>query len=733
MTSRYPDPQQGKPLPARKKIYELNSNELDNYQINEHCKFRDSKWVFTDHTAGRETRPSIDWGMRLTDGSQLTAPQHAVRLSWAKILVLTVLVAPAKRQAPKPGSMNSFQTAFNYLISWMNICGYDNPCELTPDAVRRYVVHVALFLSTRDGEIGESACVTALSILKRLWDQRYAMSNMGNKAVLVMSSHPFDGETINSIAQGMGTKALGWVKPIPNEVAVPLLNKAAWFLGTPADDVLRLLHTVRDPLAGAMTICQELRWGKPCTVFRKRGISSDAKYRRTREYLGSFRFGTPADGSGPWHANLDITRPKIGHSLAVVRMRELWDSVRDAALIVVQATSGMRSSELLGIKAGVDEHSGLPAGVRLEQSISGLYEWFVIRSELFKTEQGLPRAVDWVLGMRPVGSVEIPLAVRALNILNRISEPWRQRAKTAYLVLAPSVGRTLPASDAAQGPMSNQQLNRNMKRFITRWVDLSQLPDESAHKSEDMDLVRWRESLGTIFTTHMLRKSWAQFALACDSRLLPVIQMQFHHLSLAITEGYYIGRNPLLLETLDSVSAQKRNLLIFESVIGKKPLAGRMGEQLERALDQLRVEIGDLPTSKKWQKCVEWADRNDLTMFFTAHATCSPTQTSQMRCHDASNTPVWIRRAPNTSTREPSMCAGCACAIMDASHEPFWAERYVVSKVSLELAEAAGANMNAYREIRFRVDQARGILKKFGADLSALDAKAKSKLEAAYA
>ena len=93
-----------------------------------------------------------------------------------------------------------------------------------------------------------------------------------------------------------------------------------------------------------------------------------------------------------------------------------------------------------------------------------------------------------------------------------------------------------------------------------------------------------------------------------------------------------------------------------------------------------------------------------------------------MRCHDASNTPVWLRNALNSATREPSLCAGCTCAIMDKSHEPFCFDRYVGCEMSIRQAEAAGAHSGPFRDVRFRTDQARSILKKLGADLDALDA-----------
>lgn len=717
----------------RKKIHDMNCEELGQYRVSEHSRFKDEVWFLINPTPGaRRTRSTLNWGMTLLDGSRLIDVRHTARLRWAKILVLTLLVVPSDGRKPSPGSMSALQSQFKWLLSWMSDTGYHYPHELTLSVIRHYLDQLPEFIAAHsdDGEIGVSTATRALTTLMQLWDQRQALAKMG---VAPPVSHPFEGRGAHTIATAVATKAMGWLRPLPDEVAIPMLNKAAWFLGTPADDVLRMLDVVRDPLAGTKVIVKR-SMGTNVAVCSA-GIKKSARTKRAREFLGAFEFGTPPGGSQPWHKPLDLAyEPASGRQGArMARVRELWEAVRDAAAIIVQATSGMRVSELLGILAGIDAVTGFPRGVRLELSATGLYEWFVIRSQLSKTEEGLPREVDWVLGMRPVGSNATPLAVRALQILDRLHEPWRACARTDRLILAGRNGVTLPVASMRLGAMAGDKANEMMKRFLSRWIDLDGLPDESARKTEDNDLVPWRESKGTVFSTHMLRKAWAQFALACDSRLLPAIQMQFHHISLAMTEGGYIGRNPLLLGELDSMSTQKINLAVFDIIVGKSKLAGRMGEQLEQALAKLRAEAGELPTSEKWRRAVEWSERNDLKMFFTAHATCCPTRTSKMRCHDASNTTVWLRKAPNTATREPSLCAGCACAIMDKSHEPFWSDRYVGFQVSVRQAEAAGAHSGPFREILFRSDQARGILKKFGADLAALDARVASIMENGHA
>jgi hypothetical protein len=230
----------------------------------------------------------------------------------------------------------------------------------------------------------------------------------------------------------------------------------------------------------------------------------------------------------------------------------------------------------------------------------------------------------------------------------------------------------------------------------------------------------------------MLRKSWANFTLAVDSRLLPAIQMQFHHLSLAMTEGGYIGRNPLLLEALDSVSRQQRNLMIYEMVTGKNMLAGRMGEQIEEATRGLRKEIQGLPTSQAWEKVITFCESNHIRIFFSPHGKCCPTRTSEMRCQNSAGVVEWLRQEPNYTNREPSLCAGCACFVLDARHQSFWEDRYLQNWVSYRRALAAG-HSGHFRVVKERAEQAGKLLKKIDVDIKMLDEKIDRELEGGYA
>lgn len=701
-------------------LHQLTDTELLKVNVTQHSVFSDKIWYETNPTPGTPTtRSKINWCMTLHDGSKLSDQQHVQRLQWAKILMLVKLKMPSSGAPPSPGTFSLYQSAFKWLISWMVNEGYQLPHEFTRAVTKHYLNDLPRYILevTKRDYIAESSARTASQIMIELWTEREGLKKFGIRS---LESHPFDGTGAVHIGRQITTKAHSWIPPLPDEIAIPLLNTASRFLGKPAEDIIRLLEIVLDPLAG---VVGSVNNGRGSTRLQAAGKGMAARRRRANDLISKFEFSILEGETEPWHSPLDTS--KLGlvgkSSPAQYEIRKLFETIREACTIILQATTGMRSSEILGIKAGLIVSTGLPTNVQIEDSSSGLYECFTIRSVLSKSEPGLPREVEWMLGMREKGNHTLPCAVTALLILNRLFEPWRSTSKTDRLILSMPSGESLATKQFSLTPMFNSKLLYNSKRFILRWIDLSSLPNESAKKIENNDLVRWKASKGACFTLHMLRKTWAIFTLACDSRLLPAIQMQFHHSNLSMTETGYIGKNPLLVESLNSMSRQKRNLSLYEMVVGKTTFAGRMGEQLSEATRALAKKIKTLPPSEKWRTVVEWADYNQLEMFFSPHANCLPIRQSAMRCHDSADTPIWLRNAPETSKREPNLCAGCACAIMDKTHESFWKDRYIACSLSIRINEALNNDMTGHRVIRFRANQAASILKKFGADLSELD------------
>lgn len=708
-------------------LWELIPEEFAQFAVTPLSKGGDSAWLMPVTTPGvTQSRCKLNWSMELFNGSRLTDPQHAKRLAWAQKLMALLLHAPSKGEPPAATSVSSFKVGFKWLISWMAERCIHTPGELKPDEyiedLPRYIAEV----NGDDEDISEAQVRLALLIISFLWSERRLLHKWG---VSSLTQNPFRDHGVIYFGKTIATKSNGWIPPLPDEVAIPLFNEVALWLGQPAEDVIGLLKYVEDPLAGT-EIEVATPNSKTGTRRQKTGEEAQARRKRANRFLAEFGFNTLPGETKPWHAPLGAAFGRDGVT-SLEEVRDLFDAARDACALCIQGMSGMRISELLGIEAGLDALTGLPKGVRVEPSATGLYEVFVIRTVLSKTEKGLPREMDWVLGMRPQGSQEEPLPVRALRLLNRLYAPWRDRARTTRLLLQGRTGSTLPLKTTALGPMHSGSMLHSMKRFIARWVDLSALPDQSKHRIKDNNLVEWRESKGAIFKSHMLRKSWAQFMFAVDPLLKPAIQLQFHHLSLAMTDTGYISSNLLLVHEMDSMATQATQLMILEMLNGENPLAGKMGEQLEQATQDLAARVKGLPRSDAYKEVVRFCESEQLPIFFAPHGACMPLQTHSMRCHDESGTSLLLRKQPNARTRQPSLCAGCNCFVLDSRHADFWVTRYLDNWLAYKRAERGG-DASEFKVIKERALQAGKLLKKIGINVTTFDSQIERTLEAEH-
>ncbi|SDC53852.1 hypothetical protein SAMN05216345_102674 [Cupriavidus sp. YR651] len=703
-------PEKVAPNERSQSIYDLSDDELGDFWVSDCSQVKDLEWFFPNQTPGaKKSSSTLNWGMKLYDGSRLSDPEHAQKLCWAKIAMLTLLKDPEYGAPPAPGSMLAYQQAFKWLLSWMSEMAYFLPSELTPSVVEHYIEDLPRFILDCNEEevLTISTTSRALDALAVLWQQRKQLKRFGIES---LQSDPFFQKGVATVAEDISGQGVGWIPPLPDEVAIPIFNKAFWFVRVPAEDILKLVEA------------HEVRTGE----------SADVRSKRIRRRILSFNFAHDESNGGRWHKSIaDIIPKRASYDFTpTLTVKHLVRNLVGACAILLGGLSGMRISEMCGLEVGIDPKTKLPTNVRIETGASGLYEWFVLKSVEAKGNKGILVEVEWVLGMRLAGSNEIPPAVHVLQLLNRLFSIWRETAGCTKLLLQCCQKNSLAVPGNALAGIPADELRMTMKDFVANWVDLSNLPDESRHKTSDNDLIPWRETKGRILSTYMLRKTWASFTLAVNPRLLRAIQMQFHHLRSAVTEVSYIGSNPLLVESLDSVARQKRNMWIYEMATGQLAASGRMGKQLYEASKHLHAHWTNLPTAERWKRIARWADGNEINFFFADHSTCNPMLRSEMRCQDVAKTPIWLRVRPNFRTREPGLCAGCACAIVDQSHEPFWANRYVQHKVAIWRAEQLGTT-GQFKVIQARAEQAKRFLASFGTDLAPLDILVRQQVEGA--
>lgn len=697
--------------------------QLVSHPVSSHSVWGDGRWVFDNPTKGAQVGQSIViWHLMLPDDTNLTDPINADLLDWLKRLIWSAYAAPGDGAGPlKPGSLGTKSVSLRWCVQWLVARCIRWPQAITPAVVAKLVEELR-FEAEEGSEdeangLSEAVAWSRLNFFTIVWRQRIALERAG---IAPMQTHPFDQAGVKSITKSIGAARLGQHVPLPDEVAIPLLNQAYWLLGTPAEDVLALQR--------ACHVAYETLPGEP--HHKGDGSSRYSRKKRQKNAARAFQFSKPTGSQSAWHTPLTVN--------VIKQVRKLVIAIQTAAVITIQSTTGMRISEICGLRAGIDDETGLPTGVTIEPSLSGLEDIFVLHSPLSKTEE-TPRIVQWTIGSCSAGSNNHPPALRALFILNKLLAPYRSLLGSKDLLLNIISRRGLPKTGAGVHRITAERLLLNMKEFAAEWIDLSQLPDESARKVADNDLVPYRESEGRCIKTHQLRKLFANFALRVDSKLLSALQMHFHHVSQAMTDGGYRMSDPSLLREIDDVRKQQMARLMLELVQDpEKHMTGYYGEQIEsRIREQLTPKLINTTTKQAFVEIYSWVEDSNLHWYFEPHGICGAIAASEMACHrdgDSEMVARWRPQlTPNYAVRTPTVCAGCRSVIMAEQHLPFWRNRFVDSMAAALHYEREGLaldyNERALHLEKTRAYQARAICKKLGADLEDLDAQVESKIE----
>lgn len=713
----------------------------------------------------------------------------------------------------KFGTLGVISSGLRYWTAWLVAQEIRWPHEITESVVTRYKEHLQ-----GDAEddydtkaLTEAAAYGRLLPFVLLWRQRFVLERAG---IAPMPAAPFGRTGVIKIAKQIAAVATGSYRPLPDEVAIPILNKAMAMLGSPADDVIALVeacatayssglaHEGKPSYRKALAANRQLAaakafrfsvvdgrpWHPPLDPDEWDTSLISAAEQKLRPYLNARRCEWAAqihnqDADSPteqrptfptWrsggldhvdlrqvvldlgltlddqqllcrhpelHALIDAAAkeqglPPVPLNNIMQRVRQLALTIRSAAHLVIQATTGMRISEICALRAGVDETTGLPLSITLQDGLAGLTEIFIVNSDLSKTED-TPRTVQWVLGYRPKGSAELPPAVQAIIILDRLLEPWRALLGTDDLFISFVARRGLPKSVEAVGPIRSSALRDEAKEFIAEWVDLTTLPDEAERKTQDKDLVPYRQSHGRIIKTHQLRKSFGHFAANIDRRLLPMLQMNFHHVSAAMTDGAYTG-NPILERDMNDVRHQDLAFASLEIASGASGMAGRYGEQMERKIvAELGSRIAGLSAEDAYLEAFVYVEEAGITrMFFEPYGICGALSASEMTCHDVGGTADVARwepyLTPNYETRQPSLCSGCACFAIAQRHRPFYELRYIDNAAQLRVFEALdhkGALVDGYLLlVQAQAQQSAAICRKLGSDMNELERRLAAKV-----
>ena len=377
-----------------------------------------------------------------------------------------------------------------------------------------------------------------------------------------------------------------------------------------------------------------------------------------------------------------------GYALSA-RLRTQANDVLDACLILVQGLTGMRVSEICGLTISSDSGDGWPSCISVRPSASGLHEMFYIQGRLFKTVQSFIDT-EWIAGSRPVGTDHIPIPVRAMCAVDRLFRSRRNAAGAAALF----VGFTSPSglSDTV-APLSAVSVNRCQKRAFAR-----------------LEMDDWTVS------SHQWRKTFAQYVIRSDNRMLPVLRDHFKHLSIAMTEEGYINADPELKQLIDDAAVQQTVRVVGDLIDGKSRAYGPLADVLTERAASLGIRLGNRGADDRAEDIEDLVRSSGMRVWEVGAgkaATCNCLyRQGTGKCTEGVGA-RWVLRNPLWSAARPDLCWECENLIVDDSHSQFWLER--AASLRAQLVDAEQTRDEAFAMLcKQRISQCGVVLDRMG-------------------
>lgn len=699
----------------------------DRCVVSSQSRFGDSVWVLDILTPGQSLAAgTLRWDFFIDSNDlKFTAPQFNNLHDALKRFTWSLFSERVNGIPLSGGSVRKVYVGIKELVRWMHRNGYISLDELDAQASLDFIDDLTVRFCHIVQRIGDNLCVDEdqergyeeckeidvdllsgrlrprLQIWGHLWDQRPVMLRAGVQA---LPEQPFNGRSPRAIADQLGTKAQGWLPPVPDEVALPVMQEAQRWVDERADDICRLQEEYLNAHDDA------------------EGLHEDTRGQHAKQVLTRFQFSNDPRTGKPWRGPVGVAKrltlfnsewrtANLGpHEV----FRNLVEDLCAACVIMIQSEAGLRINEVCGLQASEQADRPLPANIVLRTSKTGLNEHFFLKGLLSKTLRVLQQ-VEWLIGSRPAVARVLPTPVRAVQVLDRLFAPLRKRAVdqalARNLILWFSAPRGYPRNGVQLARVQTQMLRKLQRQFIGNLVDLSHLPDRNV---QGENLAAYRDSKGACLITHSWRKAFALYVFRTDQRMTDAIAQQFHHLSLAMTEEGYLGNDPTLLDVLDGIRQQQTARIFYELARGVRPMAGR----LAKLVDKYRAELDQLLVGRDAEEGLEairqWTVAGDLRIWFSKHGKCFLSiAPSKARCHQLGGTAHWANQEPNFAFRTPDACLGCPVYAVDVDHAPFWLERYRENTRWLETEQATGG---ARVVAELRAHQSAAVLQAMGVD-----------------
>lgn len=483
--------------------------------------FEAVEWRLAAPMVGQRARHgALLWSVNLGGGESLLDDRFARLRRHLRLLVWTIVHDPRGSKALSPGGLTHLRNAIQGGARWMASENMTDFERLDSLASWRFV---EFFL--RDHEKGPrtlrgrqpkvtwssaSACLKFVALVHR---QRRALERFG---VRVPAEPPFDGRNVDQVVQQDLDLHRGTApEPIPDEIAIRVMNGAQDWLGVRASDIGHLATAVGD-----------------LERLRRSGVRVGELeiYRRSKELLASFEFSTLDGDATPWMNLRDgYERAQLDGRTSFIQgrqiLRRLLLGVQGAAVICIQATTGIRASELTSFED--DGSPGpLPSCIEVRRSVDGLLDLFYAHGVEIKVtnERGA-----WLIASRLAGTDYLPPSVLAFSVLHTLFAKWREVGGHGKLLLSFSASRGLPKTSLSIGVATSQYITYLQKIFFAECCDQTGLSSEVVERFVDHHALRGQ----------LWRKTFATYLFRIDARLLEPISRHFKHLRVAMTEAKY--------------------------------------------------------------------------------------------------------------------------------------------------------------------------------------------------
>jgi integrase len=603
--------------------------DLAAVRLSEFSSWNDDTWSFKGSTAGqRRGRSLINWRFTLPNGSLSTDPCNAQLLEAWKRIVWRLYADPGDGLRRKWENLSTISGSIRYLTRWMVKNDLTHVTALTPGLVADYLDDLTMD-KTRGGKDDDGLTSLSLAkyiqVLDYIWWARDDLVALGFPP---MTAHPLAGKTVPSICNQLTKKVIGSIPALEDNEFIAVVNAAWEYIETSAE----VLVYANNEMASHRTRNATTPQGNLKKFVQK----------SVRQLAQSVESGI----------NLNALRQRI-------------DDLRTACAIIIQATTGMRVSELVGLE--VNQYTGtqsLPDCVEVKRTEDDYYEIFLLRGWLYKG--ALPRKeTRWVAGLRPTGSDYLPPPVQAARILAALDDGWRRdlECKTLYLNFPFTRGFPIQKSNSVAGATTGLA-SRHQKTWIKQRVGLQ-----------------------TRFTTHMWRKTFAQYMVRTAPGMLPLISDHFKHLTQAVTEHGYLNAKTGDQELNDLVRAERARFaakVMAEIATGQRAVVGPKAQWLNQEVSTILKRLDNRSSQDRAVDIEEIVRENGFKLWDSDWGYCvfAP---EGAKCHRKNGVlGAWARRTPNFAERSPPRCVECPHFAVAPEHEPFWRQRLEENRTKWE-------------------------------------------------